>query len=146
MIEEVSAIQSRIDTADERIKELKKGIKFLGDYVKYKSVADEYSKKKLGRDKFRAEHSKELNSFYRAKRWIDKNPKATTKLLKVELDKLQKEKAADEALIESNYGSFEELKRAKYIISVVMANVKAAEQNKAQNERQNIKTQNQNIE
>ena len=146
MIEEVSEIQSRIDTADERIKELKKGIKFLGDYVKYKSVADEYSKKKFGRDKFKTEHSKELNSFYRAKRWVDENPNATTKSLKAELEKLQKEKAADEALIESNYGSLEELKRAKYIISVVMANVKAAEQNKSQIERQNIKTQNQNIE
>ena len=81
MIEEVSAVQSRIDTAEEKIKELKKGIKFLGDYEKYKSVADEYAKKKFGRDKFKTEHSKELNSFYRAKRWIDKNPKATTKLL-----------------------------------------------------------------
>ena len=29
MIEEVSAVQSRIDTADEKIKELKKGIKFI---------------------------------------------------------------------------------------------------------------------
>ena len=146
MIEEVSEIQSRIDTADERIKELKKGIKFLSDYEKYKSVADEYAKKKFGRDKFKTEHSKELNSFYRAKRWVDENPNATTKSLKAELEKLQKEKAADEALIESNYGSLEELKRAKYIISVVMANVKAAEQNKSQIERQNIKTQNQNIE
>ena len=146
MIEEVSAVQSRIDTAEEKIKELKKGIKFLGDYAKYKSVADEYSKKKFGRDKFKTEHSKELNSFYRAKRWDDENPKATTKSLKAELEKLQTEKAADEALIESNYGSLEELKRAKYIISVVMANVKAAEQNQHQTERQNIKTQNQNIE
>ena len=66
--------------------------------------------------------------------------------MKAELDKLQTQKAADEALIESNYGSLEELKRAKYIISVVMANVKAAEQNQSQTERQNIKTQNQNIE
>ena len=146
MIEEVSAVQSRIDTAEEKIKELKKGIKFLGDYAKYKSVADEYSKKKFGRDKFKTEHSKELNSFYRAKRWVDENPNATTKSLKAELEKLQTEKAADEALIESNYGSLEELKRAKYIISVVMANVKAAEQNQHQTERQNIKTQNQNIE
>ena len=146
MIEEVSAVQSRIDTAEEKIKELKKGIKFLGDYEKYKSVADEYAKKKFGRDKFKTEHSKELNSFYRAKRWVDENPNATTKSLKAELEKLQTEKAADEALIESNYGSLEELKRAKYIISVVMANVKAAEQNQPQTERQNIKTQNQNIE
>ncbi len=146
MIEEVSEIQSRIDTADERIKELKKGIKFHGDFVKFKPIADEYAKKKFGRDKFKTEHSKELNSFYRAKRWIDENPKATTKSLKAELEKLQTEKAADEALIESNYGSLEELKRAKYIISVVMANVKAAEQNQPQTERQNIKTQNQNIE
>ena len=67
-------------------------------YAKFKPIADEYAKKKFGRDKFKTEHSKELNSFYRAKRWIDENPKATTKLLKVELDKLQKEKAADEAL------------------------------------------------
>ena len=97
MIEEVSAIQSRIDTAEEKIKELKKGIKFLGDYAKYKSVADEYSKKKFGRDKFKTEHSKELNSFYRAKRWVDENPNTTTKSLKAELEKLQTEKAADEA-------------------------------------------------
>ncbi|MBO5229799.1 MAG: hypothetical protein J6B52_00105 [Clostridia bacterium] len=129
MIEEVSTIQSRIDTAEEKIKELKKGIKFLGDYEKYKSVADEYAKKKFGRDKFKTEHSKELNSLYRAKRWVDENPKATSKSLKAELEKLQKQKATDEAFIESNYGSLEELKRAKYIISVVMANVKAAEQN-----------------
>ncbi len=128
MIEEVSEIQSRIDTADERIKELKKGIKFLGDYEKYKSVADEYAKKKFGRDKFKTEHSKELNSFYRAKRWIDENPKATSKSLKAELEKLQKEKAADVTLIESNYGSLEELKRAKFIISKVLANVKYHEQ------------------
>ena len=133
-------------TDSERIKELKKGIKFIGDYSKYKFVADEYSKKKFGRDKFKTEHSKELNSFYRAKRWIDDNPNVTTKSLKTELEKLQKQKATDEALIESNYGSLEELKRAKYIISVVMANVKATEQNQPQNERQNIKTQNQNIE
>ena len=146
MIEEVSAVQSRIDTADDKMKELKKGLKFIGDYEKFKSVADEYSKKKFGRDKFKAEHSKELNSFYRAKRWVDENPKSTTKSLKTEIEKLQKQKAADEALIESNYGSIEELKRAKFIISVVMANVKAAEQNKARNERQNIKTQDQNIE
>ena len=146
MIEEVSTVKSRIDTAEEKIKELKKGIKFLGDYAKYKSVADEYAKKKFGRDKFKTEHSKELNSFYRAKRWVDENPNATSKSLKAELEKLQKEKVADEALIESNYGSLEELKRAKYIISVVMANVKAAEQNQPQTERQNIKTQNQNIE
>ncbi len=128
MIEEVSTIQSRIDTADERIKELKKGIKFLGDYEKYKSVADEYAKKKFGRDKFKTEHSKELNSFYRAKRWVDENPKVTTKSLKAELEKLQKEKAADVTLIESNYGSLEELKRAKTIISKVLANVKYQEQ------------------
>ena len=146
MIEEVSEIQSRIDSADERIKELKKGMKFHSDYAKYKSVADEYSKKKFGRDKFKAEHSKELNSFYRAKRWIDENPNTTTKSLKSEIEKLQKQKDTDVTKIESNYGSLEELKRAKYIISVVMANVKAAEQNKSQNERQNIKTQNQNIE
>lgn len=129
MIEEVSEIQSRIDTAEEKIKELKKGIKFHGDYAKFKPVAEEYSKKKFGRDKFKTEHSKELNSFYRAKRWIDENPKSTTKSLKAELEKLQTQKTADEVLIESNYGSLEELKRAKYIISVVMANVKATEQN-----------------
>ncbi len=146
MIEEVSEIQSRIDTVDERIKEIKKGIKFHNDYVKFKPIADEYAKKKFGRDKFKAEYSKELNSFYRAKRWVDENPKSTTKTLKAELEKLQKQKAADIALIESSYGSLEELKRAKYIISVVMANVKAAEQNQSQNERQNIKTQSQNIE
>ena len=146
MIEKVSEIQSRIDAADERIKEIKKGIKFHGDYSKFKTVADEYAKKKFGRDKFKTEHSKELNSFYRAKRWIDENPNATSKSLKAEIEKLQTEKAADEALIESNYGSLEELKRAKYIISVVMANVKAAEQNKPQTERQNIKTQKHSIE
>ena len=129
MIEEVSAVQSRIDTAEEKIKELKKGIKFLSDYEKYKSVADEYAKKKFDRDKFKTEHSKKLNSFYRAKRWVDENPKSTTKSLKTEIEKLQKQKAADVAIIESNYGSLEELKRAKYIISVVMANVKATEQN-----------------
>lgn len=87
---------------------------------------------------------KELNSFYRAKRCIGENPKSTTKSLKSELEKLQKD--AEEALIESNYGSLEELKRAKYIISAVMANVKATEQNKPQNERQNIKTQNQSVD
>ena len=146
MIEKVSEIQSRIDTADERIKELKKGIKFHSDYVKFKPVADEYAKKKFGRDKFKGAHSKELNSFYRAKRWIDENPKSTTKSLKTELENLQKQKAADVAFIESNYGSLEELKRAKFIVSVVLANVKSQEQNKSQNERQNIKTQNQNIE
>ena len=131
MITEVSEIQSRIDSADERIKELKKEIKFHGDYAKFKPVADEYSKKKFGRDKFKTEHSKELNSFYRAKRWIDENPKATTKALKVELEKLQKEKATDEALIESNYGSLEELKRAKSIITKVTVNIKLAEQEKS---------------
>ncbi|MBR2868487.1 MAG: hypothetical protein IKB88_05435, partial [Clostridia bacterium] len=129
MIEEVSEIQSRIDTADERIKELKKGIKFHNDYVKFKPIADEYAKKKFGRDKFKTEHSKELNSFYRAKRWVDENPNATTKSLKAELDKLQTQKATDVTTIESDYSSLEELKRAKFIISVVMANVKATEQN-----------------
>ena len=139
MIEEVSTIQSRIDTADERIKELKKGIKFLGDYEKYKSVADEYVKKKFGRDKFKTEHSKELNSFYRAKRWVDENPKATTKSLKAEIEKLQKEKAVDVTLIESNYGSLEELKRAKTIISKVLANVKYHEQEEPRQTTQKIK-------
>ncbi len=139
MIEKVSEIQSRIDNADERIKELKKGIKFLGDYTKYKSVADEYGKKKFGRDKFKTEHRKELNSFYRAKRWIDENPKATTKSLKAELKKLQKEKAADVTLIESNYGSLEELKRAKTIISKVLANVKYHEQEEPRQTTQKIK-------
>ena len=139
MIEEVSTIQSRIDTADERIKELKKGIKFLSDYEKYKSVADEYAKKKFGRDKFKTEHSKELNSFYRAKRWIDENPNVTSKSLKAELEKLQKEKAADVTLIESNYGSLEELKRAKTIISKVLANVKYHEQEEPRQTTQKIK-------
>ena len=128
MIEEVSTIQSSIDTADERIKELKKGIKFLGDYAKYKSVADEYSKKKFGRDKFKTEHSKELNSFYRAKRWLDENPNTTTKSLKSEIEKLQTQKSADETLIENNYGNIEELKHAKFVISKVLANVKYHEQ------------------
>ena len=146
MIEEVSEIQIRIDTADEKIKELKKGIKFHGDYANFKPVADEYSKKKFGRDKFKTEHSKELNSFYRAKRWIDENPERKPKAMKSELEELQKQKAADVALIESNYGSLEELKRAKYIISVVMANVETEKQNKIRSERQNIKTQNQSIE
>ena len=146
MIEEVSEIQSRIDNADERIKEIKKGIKFHSDYKKLKSVADEYAKKKFGRDKFKTEHSKELNSFYRAKRWIDDNQNVTTKSLKAELKKLQTKKAVEEALIENNYGSLEELKRAKYIISVVMANVETEKQNKIRNERQNIKTKNQSIE
>ncbi len=146
MIEEVSEIQSRIDTADEKIKELKKGIKFLGDYAKYKSVADEYCKKKFGRDKFKTEHSKELNSFYRAKRWVDENPKATTKSLKSELEKLQTEKYADEALIESNYGSLEELKRAKYIISKVLANVKYQKQEQSREINKPTKIHNQNIE
>ena len=139
MIEEVSAIQSRIDTAEEKIKELKKEIKFLGDYAKYKSVADEYTKKKFGRDKFKTEHSKELNSFYRAKRWVDVNPNATIKSLKAEIEKLQKEKAADEALIESNYGSLEELKRVKYIISKVLANVKYQEQEQSRQSTQKSK-------
>ena len=139
MIEEVSAIQSRIDFADDKIKELKKDLKFIGDYEKFKSVADEYAKKKFGRDKLKTEHSKELNSFYRAKRWIDENPKATTKSLKVELKKLQTEKAADEALIESNYGSLEELKRAKYIISKVLANVKYQEQEQSRQSTQKTK-------
>ena len=146
MIEEVSEIKSRIDTAEENIKELKKGIKFLGDYAKYKSVADEYSKKKFGKDKFKTEHSKELNSFYRAKRWVDENPKATTKSLKAELEKLQKEKDADEALIESNYGSLEELKRAKYIISKVLANVKYQKQEQSREIIKPTKIHNQNIE
>ena len=131
MITEVSEIQSRIDSADERIKELKKEIKFHGDYAKFKPVADEYSKKKFSREKFKTEHSKELNSFYRAKRWIEENPKATTKSLKAELETLQKQKAADVALIESNYGSLEELKRAKSIITKVTVNIKLAEQEKS---------------
>ncbi len=146
MIEEVSEIQSRIDFTDDKIKELKKGIKFHNDFVKFKPVADEYSKKKFGRDKFKTEHSKELNSFYRAKRWIDENPKSTTKSLKADLEKLQTQKATDITLIESNYGSLEELKRAKYIISVVLANVETEKQNIIRRDRQNIKTQNQSIE
>ena len=146
MIEEVSEIQSHIASADERIKELKKGIKFHDDYAKFKPVAEEYSRKKFGRDKFKIEHSKELNSFYRAKRWVDENPKATSKSLKAELEKLQKEKDADEALIESNYGSLEELKRAKYIISKVLANVKYQKQEQSREIIKPIQIHNQNIE
>ena len=146
MIEEVSEIQSRIDVADERIKELKKGIKFYNDYAKYKPVADEYSKKKFGRDKFKAEHSKELNSFYRAKRWIDENLKSTTKSLKAELERIEKQKAADIALIESNYGSLEELKRAKYIISKVLANVEFEKREQSREIIKPTKIHNQNIE
>ncbi|MBQ2847434.1 MAG: MobA/MobL family protein, partial [Clostridia bacterium] len=146
MIEEVSTIQSRIDTADERIKELKKGIKFLGDYSKYKTVADEYTKRKFGRDKFKTEHSKELNSFYRAKRWVDENPKATTRSMKAELEKLQKEKDTEVTFIESNYGSLEELKRAKFIISKVLANVKYQKQEQSREIIKPTKIHNQNIE
>ncbi len=146
MIEEVSEIQSRIDSADDKIKELKKGIKLHSDYSKFKSVAEEYSKKKFGRDKFKTEHSKELNSFYRAKRWIDENPKTTTKSLKAELEKLQTQKATDEALIESNYGSLEELKRAKFIISKVLANVKYQKQEQSREIIKPTKIHNQNIE
>lgn len=75
MIEKVSETQNHIDSADERAKEIKKGIKFHSDYAKFKPIADEYSKKHFGRDKFKEEHRKELNSFYRAKRWIEENPK-----------------------------------------------------------------------
>lgn len=89
MIEKVSEIQSRIDTADEKMKEFKKGIKFHNDYAKFKPIDDEYSKKKFGRDKFKAEHSKELNSSYRAKRWINENPKTSTKSLKADLEKIE---------------------------------------------------------
>ncbi|MBQ4604183.1 MAG: hypothetical protein IJB16_06220, partial [Clostridia bacterium] len=145
MIEKVSEIQSRIDSADDKIKELKKGLKIIGDYEKFKSVSDEYSKKKFGRDKFKTEHSKELNSFYRAKRWVDENPNATSKSLKAELEKLQTEKAADEALIESNYGSLEELKRAKFIISKVLANVKYQKQEQFREIIKPTKIHNQNI-
>ena len=102
-------------------------------------VYNEYAKKKFGKDKFKTEHSKELNSFYRAKRWVDENPKATSKSLKAELEKLQKEKAADVTLIESNYGSLEELKRAKTIISKVLANVKYHEQEEPRQTTQKIK-------
>ena len=139
MIEEVSTVQSRIDTAEEKIKDLKKEIKFLGDYAKFKPIADEYSKKKFGKDKFKTEHSKELNSFYRAKRWIDENSKSSTKSLKAELENLQKQKAADVTLIESNYGSLEDLKRAKYIISKVLANVKYQEQEQSRQSTQKTK-------
>ncbi len=96
--------------------------------LKNKSVADEYGKKKFGRDKFKTEHSKELNSFYRSKRWVDENPNVTTKSLKAEIKKLQAQKSADETLIESNYGNIEELKRAKFVISKVLANIKYHEQ------------------
>lgn len=139
MIEKVSEIQSRIDTADERIKEIKKEIKFHSDFAKFKPVADEYGKKKFGRDKFKTEHSKELNSFYRAKHWIDENPNATTKSLKAELEKLQNEKDAEVTFIESNYGSLEELKHAKYIISKVLANVKCQEQEQSRQSTQKTK-------
>lgn len=139
MIEEVSEIKSRIDSADDKIKELKKGIKFHGDYAKFKPIADEYSKKKFGRDKFKTEHSKELNSFYRAKRWIDENPKSTVKSIKAELEEIETQKATDVTLIESNYGSLEELKRAKYIISKVIANVKYQEQEQSRQSTQKSK-------
>lgn len=72
-----------------------------------------------------------MNSFYRAKRWIEENPNTTTGSLKFELEELQKQKVADVALIESNYGSLEELKRAKTVISKVLANVKYHEQEQA---------------
>ena len=142
MIDAVGVVQSRIDAANEKIKELKKGIKFHSDYAKYKPIADEYSKKHFGRDKFKEEHRKELNSFYRAKRWIEENPDTTTKSLKSELEELQKQKAADVDLIESNYGSLEELKRAKTIISKVLANVKYQEKEQA---RQSIQKSKQEI-
>ena len=146
MIEKVSEIKSRIDSVDDKIKELKKGIKFLGDYAKFKPVADEYSKKKFGRDKFKTEHSKELNSFYRAKRWIDENPKSTTKSLKAELDSIEKQKAADVTTIKSNYGRLEELKRAKYVISRVLANVEFKKREQSREIIKSTKIHNQNIE
>ena len=66
--------------------------------------------------------------------------------MKAELDKLQTQKAADEALIESNYGSLEELKRAKYIISKVLANVKYQKQEQSREIIKPIQIHNQNIE
>lgn len=41
MIEKVSETQNHIDSADERAKEIKKGIKFHSDYAKFKPIADE---------------------------------------------------------------------------------------------------------
>lgn len=80
-----------------------------------------------------------MNSFYRAKRWIEENPNTTTKSLKSELEELQKQRAADVTLIESNYGSLEELKRAKSIISKVLANVKYQEQEQSRQSMQKPK-------
>ena len=37
----------RLADSAKGFEELKKGIKFIGDYTKYKSIADEYSKKKI---------------------------------------------------------------------------------------------------
>ncbi len=146
MIDEVSDLQQKINTADDKIKDLKKALKFYSDYAKFKSIANEYSKKKFGREKFKEAHRKELNSFYRAKRWLDENPNTSTKKIKSELDDLQKQKTADIASLESKYGSLEELKRAKFIISKVLANVAMEEQEKQRNNKQPNRNYNQNIE
>ena len=63
-------LQYDLNKADSLIQEMKKLIKAWDDYETFRPVYEEYKNKFFGKEKFKKEHAKELNRYYRGKRIV----------------------------------------------------------------------------
>ena len=73
-------LQYDLDEADSLIQEMKKLIKAWDDYETFRPVYEEYKNKFFGKEKFKKEHAKELNRYYRGKRSVMGNRNAEGKV------------------------------------------------------------------
>lgn len=73
-------LQYDLDEADSLIREMKKLIKAWDDYETFRPIYEEYKNKFFGKEKFKKEHAKELNRYYRGKRIVMGNRNAEGKV------------------------------------------------------------------
>lgn len=73
-------MQYNLNEADSLIQEMKKLIKAWDDYETFRPVYEEYKNKFFGKEKFKKEHAKELNRYYRGKRIVMGNRNAEGKV------------------------------------------------------------------
>ena len=115
-----------------RMKELEELIRFAGEYKRLKPVYDEWNslKFKNARDKYKADHEREINLFLLARRKLDDaapDHKIPVRAWQKELDELTASYAADAEALKPIRAELKELYRIKSKLDPLIRPVKTQE-------------------
>ena len=133
--EKSASMTAALNTKADRMKELSELIRFAGEFKRLAPVYEEWNsiRFKKAREKFKAEHEREINLFLLAKRKLDAaapDHKIPVKAWQKELEKLTAEYEIESAQLKLIRDELKELYRIKSKLDLIIRQTKKQEPEK----------------